>query len=165
MNMGRYDKKNGYYPNHKQNTDLKNKIDDTLEVISFMLDKNIRESRLRVLTNDVFEYLEQYEDFHYGVSTEANKLTVLNSKTVVLEHAIPSNLIIKELKKQKPEKHQLLDFFRKHYYLCLITIDENKRLDKGLRKKMPDHWKENWNDWQCRYREKDIKLIIQPGNL
>ncbi len=162
--MGRYDKKNGYYPNHRTNQSLKAKLDDTLDVIHFMIGKNIREARMRVLINDVYEHLERYESFHYGISVMAQKLSQLSAKDVVLEHAVPSNVVINKLKSQKPNRSDLLQFFRDHYFLCFITKNENICLNKvGLKFKMPPNWNQNWKNWICRYKAADISLSVNPG--
>lgn len=164
--MGRYDKKDGFYPNYRANKDLKSKIEDTINVISYAMKRNIREARLRVLINDVYEYLERFEGFHYGISEGVSMLNdnEINSEQVILDHAVPSNVIIRTLKAISPNEKDLLDFFRRHYYMCLLTKKENKEVDKELRMKMPSSWKLNdWANWDARYREKGIVLKIKPG--
>lgn len=165
--MGRYDKsKAGFYPNYSKNENLRLMLNDTLKSILLVQGKNIKEARLRVLMNDVFEYLERFEGFHYGMFEKALQIDEkdINSSTVTLDHAVPSKVLIRKLKITNPRnKKALLDFFRLHYFICFITKEEEYNLDKKLRQKMPDTWNNNWQDWDARYRAKGIVLKVLPG--
>lgn len=167
--MGRYDRKGNdhYYPNYKPDIKLKERLNDTLNVILHCLDKKIKEVRLRDLTSDIFEYLERFEGYHYGISEEAYKLidNNFNSNYITLDHGVPSNVLIKELKSIKPgDRQELLNFFKHHYYMCFITKDEDRELNRNkLKQKMPDGWNGNWNNWAIRYEVVGINLILEPG--
>jgi len=167
--MGRYDKKgiSDYYPNYKPDMKFKERLGDTLDAILCCLDKNIREARLRVLMSDIFEYLERFEDYHYGISEEAYKMIGdnFNSIYITLDHGVPSNVLIKELKSKKPKnRKELLEFSRKHYFMCFITKKEDKELNnKGLKQKMPDDWDGKWENWKSRYEKANITLKVDPG--
>jgi len=116
--MGRYDRKGDspYYPNYQANKKTKERLDDTLDVILYCLDKKIKEKRLRDLMSDIFEYLERFKSFHFGISEEVNKMIgsgiKLDSSNVILDHGVPSNVLIKELKSSKPKnQEELIAFF------------------------------------------------------
>jgi len=168
--MGRYNNKgNGhFYPMYEPKESLRIIYEDTLDVILYCLDKKIKEVRLRLLMNDIFEYLETFEGFYYGISEEAYKLinnNVVSSDIVTLDHGVPLKVLIQELKSIKPkDREELLNFFKKHFFLCFITKDEDKKLNKyKLKQKMPIGWEGDGKNWKIRYESVGITLKVDPG--
>ena len=159
----------GYYPRYSGSNSSKIDLNDTLDAILYIMHKNIREQRLRHLINDVFEYLEKNAGFHFGVSDAYEKLktsgVVLTSKNVVLEHAVPSTVIIAQMKKtQIINRKSLLNFLMEHYFICLINNAENQKLSGlGLHRRMPQNWNNDWVHWDVRYKAAGIKLKVKPG--
>ena len=148
--------KNGFYPRHCGTKPLKYDINNTLDIILFMLHMNVFETRLRNFMNDVNAYLERNESFHYGLSEG-----FLATGEGFIEHGVPSHELIKIIRERNPKtREELLDFMRKNYHICLVTHEEDERLRKlKLIKSMPDDWKH----WSERYERAGIKIIVQPG--
>jgi hypothetical protein len=167
--MGRYDKKGDgpYYPRYKPDSKLRERLKDTLDVILYCQEKKIKAVRLRDLMSDIFEYLERFEDFHYGISEKAFKMidNKFNSTYITLDHGVPSKELIKELILNKPKnQEELLEFCRNHYFMCFITKKEDIKLNhKKLKQKMPDGWNGKWENWKSRYEEAEITLKVDPG--
>ena len=167
--MGRYNKNSrGFYPSHGTNGKSKEVIEDVLTAIRFILRLKLRDQRLRCFVNDVFEYLERTEGFHYGLSKKV--LILLNNgeistENVILDHAVPSIIINATLKRTtfKTNK-ELFDFLKKHYFICFITKDEDKILNqKKYKQRMPDEWNSDFGNWDARYKKAGIKIVIKPG--
>lgn len=52
-------------------------------------------------------------------------------------------------------------FIEKHFIICVITDEENERLNKaGLRQTMPDDWKQGGDAW-ARYNAVEPKIICK----
>jgi hypothetical protein len=169
--MNRYNtNKSGFYPEYSSCKKTQVNVEDVLNVILYILTskKKIRDLRIRTLVNDVFEYLERIEGFHFGLSEEVEKLIVkgaISFKNVTLDHGVPSTVLMNHLKVAGiTTTADLLNFFRKHYYMCFISKEEDTRLNKNkLKQKMPDNWKNDWTKWDARYKAIDIKLVVSPG--
>jgi hypothetical protein len=166
--MGRYNKnKNGFYPGFIANGNSIEVIEDVLTAIRFLLKLKIRDQRLRCFVNDIFEYLERMEGFHYGLTEKAQRLSKkgeISTDNVTLDHAVPSIILNRTLKQEKfNTNEELLEFLRKHYFMCLITKEEDKKLNK-YKQTMPDDWNNDWENWDARYKKVDIVLKVLPGN-
>ena len=171
--MGYYKpNKNGNYLSHCNPRPTQNIIeDDNVKVIlsNYNNNLNIRETRLKDLIDDVYHNLEKTEGFHYGVSEAAWALRDENGQIptnmVIREHAVPSTIVIEEMRNEIGNgsittEQELLDFLRRHFYMCLITREENGRFNanNGLIDDMPENWNKNWDNWIARYQQVDINL-------
>lgn len=167
--MGRYNKNSrGFYPSHGANGKSKEVIEDVLTTIRFVLRLKLRDQRLRCFVNDVFEYLERTEGFHYGLSEKVLILLKngeISTENVILDHAVPSVIINKALKLRSFNTNcELKDFLRNHYSICFITKDENKILNKKkYKQRMPDGWNIDFDNWDARYKKAGIKIAVNPG--
>lgn len=144
--------------------------DDNVSVIlnNFNNNWNIRETRLKDLIDDVYHNLERTEGFHYGVSEAAWALRDENGwipkRMVTCEHAVPSTIVIEEMRNEIENEsitteQELLNFLRTHFYMCLITKNEDNSLRiAGLHRRMPETWNRNWNNWIVRYNYVGINL-------
>lgn len=79
---------------------------------------------------------------------------------IVYDHSIPFNYL-KEvlLGEQNLNIENLKTYLEKHTVACLITKEEDQRLNKlGLNRKMPRNW--DGVDPLARYQEADIKVVL-----
>ena len=81
------------------------------------------------------------------------------------EHVVPATLHYEELlalSKDGPiGERDFEDFMEKKFLICVITKEENKRLNKaGLRQTMPDDWEKGGDAW-ARYNAVDPKITCK----
>jgi len=125
---------------------------------------NIKQ-RMKLLINDIYDYMVKNEGFASGISTGVKD--AIDNKLVpkrIWEHPIPWKVFFQHLIKKKfTSTTELFDYIKITFCQCWITSDENKRLDKAkLKSKMP----EGWQSWRDRYDDPKvkIKLAVEPYN-
>ncbi|MFZ2288044.1 MAG: hypothetical protein WAV93_13790 [Bacteroidales bacterium] len=121
--------------------------------------------RLKLLINDVYEYIIKNAGYDSGVSIGVqNQINNKAKPQRIWEHTIPWDVFFFYLVKKKfTSTADLYDYLKRTFCPCWITSDENRRLDAaGLKSKMPDDW-ERWDD---RYKSTGvgINLSKQPRN-
>ena len=130
---------------------------------------------IRENLNKYYGIIERNEGFYYGTSKAfedlVNKNPNFDHKDVVVEHAIPAKILITEANKRVlngsiSNANELYIFLKKHYYICIITKDEDKHLNKaGLKNSMPTSWTGLNDVWTKRYGAVGIGLKTLPGKL
>jgi hypothetical protein len=154
----------GYYPADSGYGKMKfNPIESATAVLA-LLKIPYTGKALRILTDGINNYLQRTEGYHYGISKGFAEAQ--SKRGVTVEHGIPLKVQIEMMinkinsgEIKTPEN--ILQFLRDHYTVCLITKDENARLNAA---KMGHRMPENWKDWTERYKIANIDLVQLPGN-
>ena len=123
---------------------LKRQNELLYEILSNYSDTPGLEKVIRELTNKIYHLLERVENKYYYVSKG-----FIEGEPSIVEHMIPHGVeisIIREKieKKEIKNKEDLLNFVRENYFVCLVSINENRLLEvNGFMKSMPVKW---WED-------------------
>lgn len=120
--------------------------------------------RLKLLINDVYDYLIKNSGYESGVSMGVQNQ--LNNKTRsqrIWEHTIPWDVFFFYLvKKNFSSSADLYDYLKRTFCPCWITSDENKKLDAaGLKSQMP----EIWTRWDARYTSASVGIKLSKNPL
>jgi hypothetical protein len=154
----------GNFPSHCNSKKGNTEINTYLETIILNLGKKDKccFGNIRNNINNVNGYLEMHEGYYYGLSEGFIKNE--DKPSIRIEHGIPAKVLIRILNRmQLTSNEELLDFLRSVYSICLVTKEEDKKIDKaGYREKMPDGWNIP-DDWRIRYVYSGINLLKSPG--
>lgn len=105
---------------------------------------------IREASNAYNAFLERYSGFHYGITAKFEILLKeskgnVNKDKYIVEHAIPLTVLVKKLQSLNPDIETIGNFFQKYYHIYCVTKDEDQRLNKGFKDKMPNDidWDKN----------------------